>query len=424
MQLQQLDDYQRYRLRLVAAYAIACIGYLIAIFALNLETEVIRVRYWKDANPLFNGEIPIMEYPPFSLVFMAIPRIFGWTPEAYEVCYVIEVFVFMVIGLIYTDKLAQHFGKDRKNAMLAYSVLMVLLLEFVTDRYDIFPAVLTLMSIYYFVKDRYVLAFVLIAVGMMTKLYPAMVFPIYILLFAAKKDWGEAARGTLAFVITTLVIIVPVLIIEPDMIWNFLNYHSDRPLQIETLAASLIYPFSMFGLITVQITSAKDPGSFGSDNLVGGVPDAVAGMLTPIMIAGVVAICILFLLTYLRAQDKDKVRLLALAISGVIMAFMVLGKVFSSQYLIWVISPVVLFLMFEDDMFKSPLFKITAIAFILTQVEFVYNVGILHGGSNINDFGMMIILVRNILTVVMLYLMVRGMYDISKGEDDAGTTDV
>ena len=53
----------------------------------------------------------------------------------------------------------------------------------------------------------------------------------------------------------------------------------------------------------------------------------------------------------------------------------------------------------------------------MTQVDFVYNIGILHGGSNINDLGMIIILIRNILTIVMLYLIVRGMYDISKGRD-------
>ena len=341
----QLDDYGKYRMRLIAAYAVACIGFLIAIFALNLETEVIRDRYWKDVEPLFNGEIPIIEYPPFSLVFMAIPRLFGWTPEAYEVCYVIEVFIFMVIGLIYTDKLAEHFGKNRKNAMLAYSVLTVLLLEFVTDRYDIFPAVLTLMSIYYFVKSRYAWAFILIAIGLMTKLYPAMLFPIYFLIFAAKKEWNEAFKWTLVFIAANLAIIIPVLIIEPDMIWNFLNYHSDRPLQIESLAASLIYPLSMFGLITVKITSAMlpdgtlDPDNFGSDNLVGTVPDAVAGILSPIMVMGVLAVCFFFLYVYLKAEEENKVKLLGMAIAGVIMTFILLGKVFSSQYLIWAISP-------------------------------------------------------------------------------------
>ena len=417
----EMDEFGRYRLRLIVAYAIACIGFLIAVFALDLETEVIRDRYWKDVEPLFNGEIPIMEYPPFALVFMAVPRLFGWTPEAYEVCYVIEVFVFMIIGLAYTDKLAVHFGKDRKNCMLAYSVLMVLLLEFVTDRYDIFPAVLTLISFYCFVKSRYAWAFVLIAIGTMTKLYPAMLFPIYWLLFAARGEWKEAWKGTVVFLITILAIVIPVMIVEPDMIWNFLNYHSDRPLQIESVAASLIYPFSMMGLIEVSITNAADPGSFGSDNLIGNVPDAVAGILTPVMVVCVLAVCFFFAYVYRNADEDGRLKALGCAVAGVMMAFMIFGKVFSAQYLIWAVCPIVFLMMFETDMFKGALFKVTAAAFIMTQVNFVYNVGVLHGGSNINDLGMMIILFRNVLAVAMLYLIVRDMHRISKGSVTSGT---
>ena len=77
----------------------------------------------------------------------------------------------------------------------------------------------------------------------------------------------------------------------------------------------------------------------------------------------------------------------------------------------------------EKDMFKGALFKVTAAASIMTQVDFVYNIGILHGGSNINDFGMIIILVRNILAAVMLYLMIRGMHDILKKNENSAEGD-
>ena len=72
-------------------------------------------------------------------------------------------------------------------------------------------------------------------------------------------------------------------------------------------------------------------------------------------------------------------------------------------------------------MFKTTLFKVTVAAFVMTQVDFVYNIGILHGGSNINDLGMIIILIRNILTVIMLYLMVRDMYRIHDGCEEKDT---
>lgn len=309
--------------------------------------------------------------------------------------------------------------------MLAYSVLMVLLLEFVTDRYDIFPAVLTLMSFYYFVKSRYAWAFILIAIGMMTKLYPALLFPIYFLYFAMKGEWKEAWKGTAVFAVTSLIIIVPVMIIDMDMITYFLEYHADRPLQVESVAASLIYPLSMLGLTEVTITSAKDPGSFGSDNLIGDIPDAVVGFLTPLMVICVLALCFFFAVIYRKADGDGRIRVLGLAIAAVMMAFMIFGKVFSAQYLIWVIPPIVFLLMLGKDMFKTPLFKVTVAAFIMTQADFVYNIGILHGGSNINDLGMIIILIRNLLTIAMLYLMVRDMYRLYAGcgESDKNVSD-
>ena len=417
----QLDEYETFRLKLIIAYAIACIGFLIAVFALDLYTEVINDRFEDNVQPLFNGEDWKMEYPPFALVFMVIPRLFGWIAETYEIFYVIEVFIFMVIGLIYTDKLAQHFGKDRKKSMLAYSVLTILLLEFVTDRYDIFPAVLTLMSFYYFVKSRYAWAFILIAIGMMTKLYPALLFPIYWLLFAVKGEWKEAWKGTGVFILTSLIIIVPVMIIDMDMITYFLEYHADRPLQVESVAASLIYPLAMLGLTEVTITSAKDPGSFGSDNLIGDIPDAVVGFLTPLMVVCILALCFFFAYICRKTDEDGRTKVLGLAIAAAIMAFMIFGKVFSAQYLIWAISPIVFILMLDKDMFKTALFKVTVAAFIMTQADFVYNIGILHGGSNINDFGMIIILIRNILTIVMLYLMVRDMYRIYAGCEEKDT---
>ena len=81
--LKELDKVQRMELYLSLALAIAFIGYLIAIYVGDIETEVIRDRYWKDVEPLFNGEIPIMEYPPFAFVFMIIPRLFFSDPFGY-----------------------------------------------------------------------------------------------------------------------------------------------------------------------------------------------------------------------------------------------------------------------------------------------------------------------------------------------------
>ena len=256
--MRPLDGVRKYQLIIAILFLVACIGYLIAVHALGIETEVMRDRFWKNAEPLFNGELPVMEYPPFALVFFAIPRFFGDTPWTYNIAYVAEVFVFMVIGLILVSKLAERMGHDQKKAMLVYAVLTLLMLEFVVDRYDIFPAVLTLASFYLFATKRYAWAGIILAVATLTKLYPAVVFPLYFLYLAYNRQWRDALSATIGFFGAGVLIVAVVWLIEPQMITNFLSYHTDRPLQIESVPSSILYLLSMLGVITLGGTAVNN----------------------------------------------------------------------------------------------------------------------------------------------------------------------
>jgi Protein of unknown function (DUF2029). len=403
----EMDSVKRYRMILWALFGIACAVYLIIVDISGIDTEVMRDRF-RNADALFNGEAPVTEYPPFALVFMIIPRLFASTPFSYNIAYVIEVFVFFMIGLIFISKLAARFGKDEKKAMLAYSVLMLLMFQFVVDRYDIFPVVITLISFYCFTTKRYAWAFALLSIATLTKLYPAVLFPVYLIPFMMDRKWMDALKGTAAFVITALAVVVPVILVEPDMIMHFLEYHADRPLHIESTAASFIYPFAMFGMTDVWIEY-----SFGSDNLLGAWPDAVAPLLSPLMVMLIVVSYVMFGYLYKKNENQgERDVLLGIAILIVLMIFMIFGKVFSSQYLMWIIPPIgFMFMTFVSEKEKKNILIMMVLAIVVTQINFAYNIGYLGGGVNINDIGMMILLLRNVLMIVFLYLTVRIVYD-------------
>lgn len=421
--MRTLDGIRRYQLTTVFLFLIACIGYLVAVHALGIETEVMRDRFWKNAEPLFNGEVPVMEYPPFALVFFAIPRLFADTAWGYNIAYVAEVFVLMVAGLLLVSKLAERLGHDQKRAMLVYAILMLLMLEFVLDRYDIFPAVLTLASFYLFATRRYGWACLVLAVATTTKLYPAVLFPLYFLYLAYNRQWRDTWVSALAFFGTGAAIAAVAWIINPELITNFLGYHTDRPLQIESVPSSIVYLLSMLGLTDVSIQPFGDPGSFGSDNLVGPLPDAVAEAMMPLMVGLILVTYAVYAVLRHRGVGDDGLRLMGLGIIAVLMLFMVANKVFSSQYLIWVIAPVAFIVASRQGTFERRLFLLTVATFVLTQVNFAYNIGYLGGGTNINDLGMMIILIRNILAVYMTWMVVREMVRSIRGED-VGTHDV
>ena len=403
----EMDGIKRYQLILVTLFAVACVVYLIVVFFTDMMTEVMEDRF-TNAESLFRGESLEMEYPPFAIFFIAIPRLFAADPFGYNVGYVIMVFAFFAIGLYFVNRLAEFYQRDQKKLMLVYTVLMLILFEFVVDRYDIFPVVLTLVAVYFFVTKKYVWAFVFLSLGMMTKLYPAILFPIFLIPLIIDKDWKNILMGIGAFVLVALAVAGAVLLIDPNIISYFLTYHQDRPLQLESVAASFIYVFKMLGL-----TDAWIDNSSGSDNLMGPLPDAVASMLTTLMLISIIIVYPLLLYLYKKAENTDTKNLfLGIAIIFVIMLFIVVGKVYSSQYLLWIIPPLICIFMTNIDMkMKHNLFWLTVIIFILTQINFAYNIGYLGGGDAINDLGMMVILARNILTLFLMYLFGKIVYD-------------
>ena len=399
----------RYGAILALILLAACIAYLAAVDMLGIETEVMRDRYWKNAYPLFHGDVPVMEYPPFALVFFAIPGFFADGPWSYNIAYVAEMYVFAVVGLYLINRLAEDTGLDPRRAMALYTMLTILLIEFVADRYDIVPMIITLASLVMFVEKRHMWAFALLAVGMLTKLYPAVIVPIYLIYMMGGSDTKGALKGATVFALTSLAIVAVFLIVRPETMTEFVGYHSGRPIQIEAVAASVLYPLSAIGLFDAHIQLIWESRS-GSDNLVGPFPDAVAGALVPLM---VLTIVVLYAVCFFRRQRfaSGGNRALVLAISLALLLFLAVNKVLSAQYLIWLI-PFLVFLIMESDRSEgSRRLGILSVAMcLLTQLYFAYNTG--WCGGDINGLGMTLILVRNIALLATVCLVARDFRSI------------
>lgn len=397
-----VNGVRRYQLILGALFAIAAAVFLLVIYHLGIDTEVMVV-YFPYADELMAGSIPDIEYPPLALAFLAIPRLFSSTPFGYEIGFVIMTVVFFLIGLVVIGKLAKRYNQSQHQAMLVYTVLMLLMLEFVLDRYDIFPAIITLLSFYCLVTKRYAWAFLLLSIATMTKLYPAVLFPIYLIPFILNRDWTNAVKGTGVFVIVALLVALPIFLSGSDMITNFIEYHMDRPLHVESTAASFIALAAMLGLTSVWTTF-----SYGSDNLMGAWPDAVAPYLTPLMLISLFFVygMYAYMLVRLRRERRDNENNRMIMLSGAVLLslllFIMVGKVFSAQYLIWVIPFIVFMLMTSiDHTHKSYVLALSIAAIALTQLDFVVNVGISGGGDAITDVGMLIILARNLVVIAL-----------------------
>lgn len=419
------DHIRRSTTIMAALFVFAAIVYLVVVYSAGIETEVIRDRFWKNAEPLFNGEFPVMEYPPLAIVFIALPRFFGPTPWSYEVAYVAEVCIFVIIGLVLVSRIAKLLGQNRVRAMMAYSILTVLMIEFVLDRFDIFAMVIVLASVLMFLEKRYNWAFVLLAVGILVKVYPAVLFLVYLIFLMHGGKVREGLVGTLVMVLIGLSTVAVCWVIDPQIITNFLSYNTGRPLQIEAAASSVIYFLGQFGLTDVWIQPASAE-SFWSDNLRGPLADQVADLLLPLMVVCVIAVSAFYLFVRMRGARDDCMQTASLAIVACILVFFLTNKVFSSQYLIWLIGPLVVAIMLQERGFGRKLFHLTVVAMVLVQANFAYSCGYLGGGADINAIGMAMVLVKNLVLGYMLVLVLRRMVTMTRPDaptccDSAGS---
>ncbi len=172
----------------------------------------------------------------------------------------------------------------------------------------------------------------------------------------------------------------------------------------------------MLGLTDVWILPATDPGSYGSDDLMGAWPDAAAAVLTPVMMIAVIGLILYYwYVRYRRDRTDERFTLMLGAAITSLLAFMILGKVFSSQYIIWIIPFLALLIVVTDDsVFSKRLLYLVLASFALTQVNFAYIYGYLGGGTAINDLAMISMLVRNLMIVGVLVLVFMEMVRIRR----------
>jgi hypothetical protein len=287
--------------------------------------------------------------------------------------------------------------------MLIYTVLLLLMFTFVADRYDIFPAIITLLSFYCLVTKRYVLAFVLLSIASMTKLYPAVLFPIYLIPFFLNRDVWNVWKGTFAFITTVFIILLPFFFIGSGDALYFVSYQMDRPLMIESMTGSFIHLASFFGLTDVDIFF-----SHGTYNMSGQWPDTIAPYLLYLLGAVLVVIYAQYirmlhgLRKYKRDNENDRMIILGGTVMFSLLAFILAGKVFSPQYIIWIL-PFITFMMITslDHISKNRILIMSVVVVALTQLNFAVMSGGLEEFIKIENLGMMTTIARNAAVLVL-----------------------
>lgn len=334
--------------------------------------------YFRFASRVLEGNIPYrdfsMEYPPFALFFFILPRLLTTDYWTFAVYFRIEVFIFILIGLFIVYSIARRLGKTPWKMLAVYTIAIMAIGPIIAEQYDIFPAILTLLALYFFWLGRHKTSWALLTLGALTKIYPVFIAPVFLIYYFRNRQYRRIWSGLITAAVTSLAVVLPLLVTGQGSILSLVTYHGQRGIQLESLYSSFLLIAEKLGLISVRLEL-----TFGSWNLVSPLADAVAKASTYIM-GLFLLIAYGFIYTQIRPGKSQFTRLGAYALL-VTAVGLVFGKVLSPQYLIWLVPFIplifgpsrytILVIMAATGILTYLIFPVFYMALMSTQIDLI-----------------------------------------------------
>lgn len=282
-----------------------------------------------------------VEYPPLTLTLFspALLASLTWYQVAFALC--------MALAAILIYWLLQRYGPRGAGPACAF-YLVIGAWATAEGRFDLVPAGLTLLCLIAAERRRWTLAYVALALAFLLKIYPLLLLPALFLseqvaggrlhrpaaplaLRTLPGDCWQTVRGAGSWCWKHLLIFCGLvgaigglfaLLNAQGALISQLSYFADRPVQVEALGSAVLWLATLVGHPATVVYT------FGSIN--------IASSLGP-TVALACGVCFLLGYTLVLLQHWRGTLDIAQAFLGIILVFVVTGKVFSPQYLIWLI---------------------------------------------------------------------------------------
>lgn len=365
-------------------------------FSGSRNTDLPIYAYYADL--MLQGDLPYrdfgFEYPPLAAPLLALGAIAGTGEAEYKLAFAALTFLLACSVVVLVGAAADRTGGDRRTALVGGAVAVLLCGALIRTRFDLAPVALTLGALLLLCAERPRAAFAVLGLGALTKGFPLVVAPVALTWLITRGERRAAVHGAAVLAATLLAIGAAATALSPDGFGDSLRYHLDRPAQVESSPAVVLT-----ALEAVGIGEARPEESFGSAGIRHPQSRLVLGLFTGLL-AGVVA-----LLAGAMALDRrgpPGPREMVLASFAAIAAFVVLGKVLSPQFLIWVAPLTALAASWR----MYPLAATLAAAQVLTLLEYPA----LYENLQRNEHAAMLVVgLRNAVLFAALALAVRSL---------------
>jgi hypothetical protein len=317
--------------------------------------------YQGYAERFLDGALPyrdvFVEYPPGAFAVFMPPTAFGashYNAAFKSLMALCGVATILLVALVLVELGASRGRLAASVGLLA--IAPVALGPISLNTYDAWPALLTVLALFLFLRDRELLGAGALGLAVTAKVYPLVLVPL-----AGIYVWRRSGprRVVLSLAVCACVaaaIIVPFAAYDAHGVASSFRSQAERGLQIESLGASLLLAADRLGLYDAKVVETT---GVAGRNLSGSLPDAVAVVTLVLEAAAVLIVWLLY------ARVRDPRARLPLAFAAAVAGFLAFTKVFSPQYLVWLVPLVVL-------AGSWVAVALTALSLVLAQVWFFH----------------------------------------------------
>jgi hypothetical protein len=318
--------------------------------------------YEAYGSKILDGALPYqdfpMEYPPGASLMFVLPATsvvaggstsgVSWSPPNVAARRYYRGFTSLALFLpattvVLTALTLSAVRRPTRTVALSLAVIAsspLLLERVLTERFDVFPAALTAAVLAVSVRGHYRLGGVLLGLSAATKIYPALLLPLLVIVALRQRGAREAISVAGAAIGTAAAVFLPFALASLPATWDALTVQFRGGLQIETFASSVLVmaghaaePLAAIGLPPPSPLTTQGAGEgLNRADLAGTGVEATKKVMNVLLAS---ALCLLYISLYRSKRDlrEELLRYAAATIAIVL----VLGTVLSPQYLVWLI---------------------------------------------------------------------------------------
>jgi hypothetical protein len=290
-------------------------------------------RAYVPGGPLRPYRDFLVEYPPGFFLWAMPPALGARSLDGYRLAFCTAMALVLTAALLLNLRIAPALGADLRGRTAAYAALAVFLVGTVTThRYDAVVALSLAAAAWATFRGRPVALGLAVGIGAASKLVPLVAAPAWALYLVRRRRWSELAVAAAVAAVTAAVLGLAPLA-WGGTLGETVAYHRLRPLQLESTLAAALGLWRAFGGPPVQYVQ-----TFGSSNLAGAAADAALRATAPLTLVGLALAWAWTWIRVVRAPTAAEAQLAALqGAAAALVSLMVLGKVLSPQYLVWVL---------------------------------------------------------------------------------------